>query len=365
MTNETMSDILNHLCNEARNSVHATFGIMKMLPVPVDVSWQKYLDVTRSSSDRLLRSIDDFCTLFSAPRPTATAEEFDLTLCLGETIEVLNIACGERSNRLRLDSPAEALPALQDRHAVEEVFTRILDTMLKLTARGDVRVSAAATGAGGGQFLITPAESGLAMGVVDWLNADPEQVSFRSLPELNLAVSVMVAGQRLRMLGGSAEIVCDPGARSSLAVHLPTLPRENWQPPEQEIHPESLNVLIAEDCDESYALSELLLRSENLWRACDGYEAIAMVKRQRFDIILMDVHMPGMDGYTVIRAIREWETETANARTPIVVLSSDDLETQRQSAAHSGVSGFLRKPLSGSDLLDVLDRLKDARALTV
>src|SRR5262249_47066345 len=123
MTNETMSDILDYLCNEARNSVHATFGMMKMLPAPVDLTWQKWLDATRSSSDRLLRSIDVFCVLLPVPRPPATAEEFDLTLCLGETIEVLNIACGECSNRIHLDSPVEALRALQDRHAVEEVFT--------------------------------------------------------------------------------------------------------------------------------------------------------------------------------------------------------------------------------------------------
>jgi len=79
--------------------------------------------------------------------------------------------------------------------------------------------------------------------------------------------------------------------------------------------------------------------------------------------VLMDVHMPGIDGYAAIRSIRDWETETGNARTPVIVLSSDDLDTQRRSAAQSGCSGFLRKPLRNGELLEVLNRLKAARAV--
>jgi CheY-like chemotaxis protein len=73
--------------------------------------------------------------------------------------------------------------------------------------------------------------------------------------------------------------------------------------------------------------------------------------------------MPGMDGYAAIHAIRDWETQTGNARTPVVVLSSDDLETQRRSAARAGCSGFLRKPLRNGDLFEMLDRIKCERAL--
>jgi CheY-like chemotaxis protein len=144
---------------------------------------------------------------------------------------------------------------------------------------------------------------------------------------------------------------------------LPSLARESSEQRQHDSQPSSLNVLLTEDCDESYALSELMLRNESVWRARNGPEAIEMVKKQRFDIVLMDVHMGGMDGYTAIEAIRDWETQTGNARTPIVILSSDDLETQRQSAARSGCTGFLRKPLRGNDLSDLVDRLKGARSL--
>jgi CheY-like chemotaxis protein len=124
-----------------------------------------------------------------------------------------------------------------------------------------------------------------------------------------------------------------------------------------------LSVLVAEDSDESFLLTGILLQNESVWRARDGLEALDMMKSRRFDVVLMDIHMPGLDGYKAIRAMRDWETQTGNARTPMVVLSSDDLDTQMRSAAHAGCSGFLRKPLDQQDLLDLLDRLKAVRTV--
>lgn len=101
-----------------------------------------------------------------------------------------------------------------------------------------------------------------------------------------------------------------------------------------------------------------------MWRARDGLEALDMMKARRFDVVLMDIHMPGLDGYKTIRSMRDWETQTGNARTPIVVLSSDDLDTQMRTASQSGCSGFLRKPLDRHDLMDLLDRLKAVRTVS-
>jgi len=367
MTNEAVLDILNHLCNDARNSVHAAFGVMELLPASVtDPGWRTYIDASRSSADRLLRSIDDFRELFSSPSPSAgMVEEFDLGLSLGETIELLNLASGNPASRMVLRVPTEPIPVIQQRRAVEQVLSRILDSTLKLTPAGEVQVSAGLAPTGNGfLLLITPPDPSLVQRLADWLNADPEQTSFRDLPSSPYPLAVMVAGKGLRNLGGSAQALRVPGVATGLSTFLPMLPSQCLEGSQQEVQPSSLNVLLTEDCDESFALTELLLGKENVWRAHDGEEAIQMVRKQRFDVVLMDVHMPGMDGYTVVQAIRDWETQTGNARTPVVILSSDDLETQRQSAARSGCSGFLRKPLRMGDLMELIDRLKDARSLT-
>jgi two-component system, sensor histidine kinase len=371
MTNSAVLDILNHLCNEARNSVHATLGVMQLLPpAAADPAWQSYLDISRSSADRLLGSIDDFRDLLSGPSPAPDpVEEFDLSLCLGEIIELLNLASQNPASHIVLEAPLEPLLVRQHRRSVEHMLTRILESAFKLTAAGDISVSAcvfsSGEATGGIRFSIKPPDSSLAVRLADWLNADPEQVSFRDLADVPVSLAVMVAGKNLRVLEGITELVCEPGVPTHLATFLPSLSNANGEQHDREALPSSLNVLLTEDCDDSYALTKLMLRKENVWRARDGQEAIDMVKKQRFDIVLMDVHMGGMDGYTAIRAIREWETGSGNARTPIVVLSSDDLDTQRHSAARAGCTGYLRKPLRNNDLPDLLDRLKDARSLSM
>jgi two-component system, sensor histidine kinase and response regulator len=369
MTNQTMLSLLDYLCNEARNSVHASFGVMALYPnLASEPNWRRYLDNSKSSADRLLRSIDDIRELFATEPPLLDpAEEFDLTLCLGETIEVLNLAAGDRASRLILQSPSRPVVGRQHRRAVEQTLTRILDAVSKLGQRGEARIAAMpAPEMEGVVFEIIPANSNVALRVADWLNADLDQANFEESELMQQGVATLVAGKRLRALGGAAEFVSDTRGPMALRIWLP------WKAEaEEEPRPEladgdcgGLNVLVAEDSDESFALTGIMLQKEAVWRARDGLEAITMMKSRRFDVVLMDIHMPGLDGYQAIRSMRDWETQTGNARTPIVVLSSDDLDTQIRSAAQSGCSGFLRKPLDQHDLWELLDRLKAARAVS-
>src|SRR5579863_1486311 len=132
MTNADVLDILNYLCNDARNSVHASFGVLELLPhAAMDPTWQTYIDISRSSADRLLGSIDDFRELFSeAAPPWDAVEDFDLALCLGEIIELLNLASEKQASRLLLKAPAQPSPIRQHRKSAEQLLTRILDSAM-------------------------------------------------------------------------------------------------------------------------------------------------------------------------------------------------------------------------------------------
>ena len=365
MTNEAILGILDNLCNEARNSMHAVFGLLGIPSDPLtDSRWQSCVETGRASADRMLRAIDDARELLASPvAAPQEGGEFDLSVCMQETVELLNLARGEKG--LPISLGIRALPVRQDRHAVEQVLIRILTAARELAGTGGVHIDSTVL-QDGFRFTIDVSDAVAAERLAGWLNVDPDQACFPDPAEVPLAIAVMVAGKRIRALGGTAGVAGMESAHEGLVVDLPMAapiaagPGES--PRERKIRPESLNVLMAEDCDDSYALSELLLRDEHVWRARNGLEAFELVRKQRFDVVFMDVHMPGIDGYAAVRAIREWETETGNAHTPVVVLSSDDLETQRRSAAQSGCSGFLRKPLRNGELLEVLNWLRAARS---
>jgi len=369
MTNQSILSLLNYICNEARDSLQASFGLMALCPtLPPDPAWQNCVENSKIGADRLLRCIDDVRELLSTETPTLEpAEEFDVTLCLGETIEVLNLASGERASRLILQSPVRPITGRQHRRAVEQALMRVLHAVSKLGRKGDALVTVERSNDGDGvQFEIIPANSNIALRVADWLNSDADRVNFQDYEEVLYGLATLVAGKRIRALGGTAEFVSDARAPLALVVSLP------WQAETDgdfdQLLPlqdqAGLRVLVAEDSDESFLLTGILLERESVWRARDGLEALDMMKARRFDVVLMDIHMPNLDGYKAIRSMRDWETQTGNARTPIVVLSSDDLDTQMRTAAQSGCSGFLRKPLDRHDLTDLLDRLKAVQTLS-
>ena len=259
------------------------------------------------------------------------------------------------------EKPPHTVIAWQNAEAFDQALTPILDLTLKLARHGAARIGLDASPDGGIQLDITPPNSELAEQLAHWLSADPDQVEFQSGDDISFGVPLLVAGKRWRGLGGTLALTDDSGTPPRLVLSLPNRVASEM-PPWQDLAPqEVLNVLVAEDCDESYALAELLLRKELLTRAKTGLEAIDLVRERRFDIIFMDIHMPGMDGYGAIRAIRDWETRTANARTPIVLLSSDEIGTQARGAAESGCSGYLRKPVKRREMFDLLDRLRAAR----
>ncbi len=369
MTNQTILSLLNYLCNEARNSVQASFGLMALCPtVATDPAWQNCIENSKCGADRLLRCIDDIRELLSTETAAfAPAEEFDVTLCLGETIEVLNLASGDRASRLILQSATRPVTGRQHRRAVEQALMRVLDAVSKLGHKGNAMITVArASECDGVQFEIIPANSNIALRVADWLNSDADLVNFEDSDEVLCGVATLVAGKRIRELGGTAEFVSDARSPMALVVTLPWEVETNadFHAPLPQQDRTGLSVLVAEDSDESFVLTGILLQNEAVWRARDGLEALDMMKSRRFDVVLMDIHMPGMDGYKAIRSMRDWETQTGNARTPIVVLSSDDLDTQMRSASLSGCSGFLRKPLDQHDLMDLLDRLKAVRMVS-
>jgi len=370
MNNPTILKVLlNNLCDEARHSGYATLRLIELhRDTEADVRLQKGLESGRGSVDRLLRYVDDIRDLLSSDPPAGkAAEKFDAALCLEETVELLNLASGMGTNRIVLQPLPEPVTIRQDRQIVGQVLARVLEAALKLTPAGGIPIAIEEGAPGQGlRFSVVPPNADLATDLAEWLNADPEQITLRHGNGIGLAIAVIVAGRRLRTLGGTAEVLLNSEVGTRLSIHIPSQTDEisdpNFPPHCQYVGQSALDILVAEDNDESYALSQAFLLKDNLCRVRNGQEAVDILRTHRFDVVLMDIHMPGMDGYTAIRAIRDWETQTANTRTPIVILSSDDLETQQRSAAQSGCSGFLRKPLRNRDISDLLDHLKGVRA---
>ena len=120
-----------------------------------------------------------------------------------------------------------------------------------------------------------------------------------------------------------------------------------------------LSVLLAEDNQINAMLTRELLRRRGLGVRVvkSGEEAIAALESERFDLVLTDIHMPGLDGIEATRRIREREEREERPRTPIVALTADALETGRWACQDAGMDGFLTKPVNPTELDAMLAQL--------
>ena len=119
----------------------------------------------------------------------------------------------------------------------------------------------------------------------------------------------------------------------------------------------SLRILLAEDNPINALLTRELLRrrGHTIVEVTSGDAAVKAMQNDRFDIVLTDIHMPGMDGIEATRAIRADETASGRDRTPIVALTADALETGKRACKDAGMDGFLTKPVDPAQLDDMFN----------
>jgi len=354
MNRTALIRLFDHLRREAHLVMHSTEGMQAEAAMPPAL--HERLGACRDRAGRLAAIIDDTRELLTPPPALSGAPgQFDLAQCLEAIVDLLNLTGAP--GRLVFPPQSEPLLITQHRALVEQVVSAVLEASLGWKQGDDVFLSAAPGPGGVTAMLIQWKESGGAARIAEWLHTSPEDARFDLPEEVALGVSLLLAGRRLRSLGGAVEFKASDAAAFTLL--LPSM--EAAACPYPRARPDALRILVAEDCDDSFALTRLLLPGELLERAYTGIEAINKVKERRFDVIFMDVHMPGMDGNRASAAIRDWETQASNARTPIVILSADDIETQTRSAAQAGCSGYLRKPVRPGDMAGVLARVRALR----
>ena len=119
-----------------------------------------------------------------------------------------------------------------------------------------------------------------------------------------------------------------------------------------------LRILLVEDNPTNQQVVTLFLSHDghSVTIAESGGESLALVERERFDVILMDVQMPDMDGYLTTREIRLRERETGE-RVPIIALTAHAFEADRARCFEAGMDEFLTKPINMNELRRILDRI--------
>jgi len=383
--NRAKSEFLANMSHEIRTPMNGIIGMTALaLESALTPAQADCLATIRSQADSLLTIVNhilDFSKIESH-RIELESVPFTLAHALDEVVKPLALRAAERgimlSVRIAPDVPALVVG---DPVRVKQILTNILNNAVKFTEHGSVtlEVTAGAPKAGAGRAALTIP---LTFRVTDTgigIPADKLAMIFEPFRQVDGSMSrrfggtglgLAIAATLVELMGGQIRVDSVPGAGSTFHVTLPMIAAAATVQTESAVSAavvaaarraagpvRGARVLVAEDniVNQRVAAGLLTKRGHLVTVVGNGREAVAALRRGEFDIVLMDVQMPDMNGFEATAAIREWERETGH-RVRIVAMTAHAMSGDRERCLAAGMDGYLSKPIDQRSLYDVVEQ---------
>ena len=362
------SVFLANMSHEIRTPFHGMLGMMSLLQDTHLTRQQSgFLDTAKESAQHLLNILNDILDVskLEAGNLQIAPEPLDLKQLMRQVDELMRVQARAKDLALRVTiAPDVPRWVRADATRLKQILFNLLSNAVKFSNTGTVGLTLARATSGALVFEVT--DTGIGMDAATlarlferFVQADATTSRRHGGTGLGLEISRSLA----RLMGGDITVQSTPGAGSRFTVTLPleaveapasapdtaAAPLDGGEP--------ELRVLVAEDHPVNQAYMEAVL--EKLGHrsvfAGNGEEAVRAMQAQEFDVVLMDLHMPTMDGFAATRAIRALPGQ--KARVPIIALTADAFPETQARARQAGVDDFLAKPAHLPQLRDALARL--------
>jgi PAS domain S-box-containing protein len=374
--NRAKSDFLANMSHEIRTPLNGVIGIVDALSrTPLSAEQAEMVGLIRSSGHTLERLVSDILDVskIEAGQLTLECRPFDLEEAL-EPLAMNRARAEEKGLAFHVRRSPEARGVfLGDSTRIRQVLGNLLSNAAKFTAEGAVSVTVEVwsdhpEGLGDAHRLALSIEdTGVGFGVehaarlFDRFNQADSTIT-RRFGGTGLGLSI--CRSLVEMMGGEIEARSTPGAGSLFRFVLPlrraaSLADYDAREPDAAATPlpdagRPLRVLLADDHPTNQRVVELILASQGAEVVIvgDGAEAVAAFKAGPFDVVLMDMQMPVMDGLSATRAIRDLEASAPDRmRTPVVMLSANAMAEHREQALAAGADSHVAKPITAASLL--------------
>jgi len=361
---ELKGQFLASLNHEIRTPLSGILGMSDLLlETPLTEEQKEYVDATRLCAENLLEILNatlEYSAL-SANHIHLEEEEYPLR----ETLEgvVAQFAFKAKSKGLLLSHTFDGdFPeaVVGDALRLRQLVWHLVANAVKFTNKGEVEVRASATETerGRGHLEIRVRDTGIG------IPASHVSTIFESFRQLEtglsrnypgLGLGLAVAQKLAVLLGGEISVESEPGHGSTFLVRLPIR-----LPVDAHVRPVDFqrirgHLLVVDDDSVAQTIASHVLRrhSYDVECVCNGPAAIDKASRATFDLILLDLQMPGMDGFQTARYIR---AIPAYADTPIIAVTANCSSDYRDRCIQTGMQGFLAKPVQSKELVQTVER---------
>jgi len=366
--NRAKSEFLANMSHEIRTPLNGVMGVASALG-RTDLSGpqREMVGLIASSAETLESLLSDVLDLarIESGRLELKAEDFDLTQSVRDVVALFEPSARAKGLELIVEmSPEAAGVYVGDAPRIRQVISNLVSNAVKFTAQGSVRIDVAARATDDG--------AALTLSVIDTgIGFDAEAAArlFERFEQADGSITRRYGGTGLGLaisrslaeaMGGRLSAASRPGQGSTFTCELP-LPRSSAgavaahaaDDPAAAVDLGQLRVLLAEDHPTNRRVVELILNAAGVDLTCveNGAEAVDVWAMGRFDLILMDMQMPVMDGLTATQAIRAREARDGLPRTPIYSLTANAMPEHARASAEAGADGHLTKPISAEALL--------------
>ncbi|WP_374275551.1 ATP-binding protein [Brevundimonas sp.] len=371
--NRAKSEFLANMSHEIRTPLNGVIGISEALATTdLDVRQRELLDLVQSSSATLKQLLSDILDLarVESGRLEIATEPFDLTRAVNEAGGLYADAAGAKGLRLEIEvgDSADGWVA-GDCVRLKQVLTNLVSNAVKFTDHGRVALHAERRGP---LVRFTVEDTGVGF------DAMARERLFDRFEQADGAITRRFGGSGLGLaicrqlterMGGALDCESEPGGGSVFVLDIPLPPTEapravSPAQAEQDAIVGPLSVLLADDHATNRRVVELILgpTGARVTSVETGFDALAAFRNEAFDIVLMDMQMPVMDGLTATREIRLHEAAMGLQPTPVVMLTANALPEHIAAAAAAGADAHLAKPFSAADLIGLIARAAEPAA---